>query len=475
VFQTVHEALDAPVVPSAGEERPPDEVVLDVTHGFRSHALLAVAGMSFTLSEWARRRSGGRRVRILYGAFDAKSDDDVTPIWDLTDIVQISRWNAALDALLRFGRADDLKRLCDEEARARVSAARETGATGAALQTERFIRTLGEKAAGFSDDLALLRLRSLLTRSAADLLRALDSKDAETWLHRLPLLRGSVEQLRKEVADLCATNVFGDEGLKATVALADLCGRMQQFAEQIALVREAAVTLHARASNTLKEPTEPGWSAARKAADDAWGAMAAEAKGKDAEGVDTWHSDISNERNDLLHCGLNEYAQPAVKLRRRLEKHVQELRARLAVEAGPALQQPPVNLRSAASCFLNLSNHSIATWPPDQVSAARALGFGEPAELPAGLPIVSPEADMLEVDALARDIADRAFGTGARGAFVAGEHSLAAALVSRLQCLGVRCYTATTIRDAQERANPDGTILKTSTFRFVRWREYPPL
>lgn len=112
------------------------------------------------------------------------------------------------------------------------------------------------------------------------------------------------------------------------------------------------------------------------------------------------------------------------------------------------------------------------TWRPEQLDAARALGLGEPADLPGGMPLVDPEADADEVSDQAEELAQRAIQQGARGAHVAGEFTLTLALVRALQRRGVPCYAATTRREVEDRPGPGGETQKLVHFRFIRWRPY---
>jgi hypothetical protein len=121
---------------------------------------------------------------------------------------------------------------------------------------------------------------------------------------------------------------------------------------------------------------------------------------------------------------------------------------------------------------VNLSNHPIPTWSPEQTAAARALGLGEPADLQGGMPLVPPEIGPEDIDAMAAGLIERALAQRPRGAHVAGEFTLTHALVERLQALGIPCFVATTRREVTSAPQPDGTLLRHATFRFVRWRAY---
>src|SRR5690606_3234682 len=120
-------------------------------------------------------------------------------------------------------------------------------------------------------------------------------------------------------------------------------------------------------------------------------------------------------------------------------------------------------------------NHRLAAWPAGQLEAARALGLGEPFDLTEPFPQVPPCATTDEVEEDARHFSALIASTGAAGAFVAGEFTFCFALVVALQRVGVRCFSATTERVASAVGTTDGSIERRSVFRFVAWREYPPL
>lgn len=141
--------------------------------------------------------------------------------------------------------------------------------------------------------------------------------------------------------------------------------------------------------------------------------------------------------------------------------------------------------------LVNLSNHPLATWPPPQQAAAKAA-YGRVVDLP--FPDVAPEADADAVTALAdtlvvqcqallrerpnHDAADAgasssidAGASSGDAVYIAGEFTLVATLVARLQRAGKRCVCATSERTTTPL--PDGS--RRSAFRFVRFRAYPSL
>ncbi len=120
--------------------------------------------------------------------------------------------------------------------------------------------------------------------------------------------------------------------------------------------------------------------------------------------------------------------------------------------------------------FINLSNHPSSEWSEEQMAAAVAIG-GEVVDIP--FPYVDPNADEDEIDRLGYKCVERIVlvgGLGGQIVHVMGEMTLTHDIVQRLHYLRVRCLASTTERHVT--TNPDGST--TSTFRFVRFRDYVP-
>jgi hypothetical protein len=118
--------------------------------------------------------------------------------------------------------------------------------------------------------------------------------------------------------------------------------------------------------------------------------------------------------------------------------------------------------------FLNLSNHPSVEWPAEQLAAASA--WGEVVDLP--FPNIPPEWDTAQVAALARDYFDRikhllVDASGLSAVHVMGESVFTLRLVVLLQSVGIRAVASTTSRTVSYQGSA-----KTSTFDFVRFREY---
>ncbi len=491
LFSSIIDALTREPIHEAGETVGPETVIFDVTHGFRAQPLFGMAALNHVLGEWSRQAPDDEQpdrddeepantstFRVLYGAFEDRANHGgVAPVWDLTAFVLASRWNAALDALMRFGRADDFEVLAQVDYQAELKRLREQGKSGAELHQEASVAcVLSKRAREFADDLALNRLRDLLRGkrghgSAQRLADFLASSQARSLIERLPPIRSAMDQLADWIKPLSSKSVLEQDGLESSVALADIYDRLQRFAELAALLRETVIGKTAIEMGADRvEPGLGGCRDARSQPERFLGRLANEVASK-RQAPNGWaahqiqlaklYSQLSQARNDIEHCGINGGPQSAKELRKDLDSLRAEVRGYIC--------------EGFSRGFINLSNHPLEQWSSDQIEAARALGLGDPIDLPQGMPLVPPDAESDEVQEIAATLAEQALALNAAGAFVAGEFTLTAALVSALQARDVRCFSATTEREVTQTEREDGSAERQSVFRFVKWREYPPL
>ena len=357
IFEVFQALLTREPIAAAGETLPPDEIILNVTHGFRSQPMLALSAASFVASEWTRLGGKAPRLRVLYGAYDPqRPKDEATPFWDLTDILNASRWNGAIDALIRFGRGDDLAALCKERSAFELTAL--AGLTGIAnrQQTDAALK-LGEASKRLADDLALGRLSDALTSSSGKLASKIRDREVEPLLSRLPVLRGAVEALAVWADELRATEVMTLDGVRAGVRLARRLGLLERFAEQAALLRELQATLYHLASSDelLLKPGSQGFETQRSAVDARYTAVRHSNPRSDA-GLRV--SRLTQVRNDIQHLGLNEQAQSAAKLRAALAEIQSEMEALLTDEG---LAQLRTELASISPAPIAAASAAVAS------------------------------------------------------------------------------------------------------------------
>src|SRR5262249_18100468 len=85
---------------------PGEEIVLDVTHSYRSLPILVVIAGAYL-----RVVKEVRVERILYGAYEARDDTNHAPVFDLSPSLSLLEWTAATDLFQRTGNAEPLAAL----------------------------------------------------------------------------------------------------------------------------------------------------------------------------------------------------------------------------------------------------------------------------------------------------------------------------------------------------------------------------
>lgn len=118
--------------------------------------------------------------------------------------------------------------------------------------------------------------------------------------------------------------------------------------------------------------------------------------------------------------------------------------------------------------FVNVSNHPVEEWEPEQLEAAQVLGAPV---LDYPFPQVDPKASSQQVLQLAADIAAELAALKPDAVLCQGEFTLCFALVNRLKELGIPVFAACSQRRAKVKRGKSG-VVKTAVFQFVQFRPY---
>jgi hypothetical protein len=129
--------------------------------------------------------------------------------------------------------------------------------------------------------------------------------------------------------------------------------------------------------------------------------------------------------------------------------------------------------------LINFSNHPSALWSAEQTEAAEKQ-FGKIVDLP--FPPVNPDGDEDYIQTLAEEFLQKVRGIAGQAhndaplptinyllptIHIMGEQTFTTAMVRLLQTYGFTCVASTTERVAKEENG-----VKTSEFRFVKFRKY---
>lgn len=118
--------------------------------------------------------------------------------------------------------------------------------------------------------------------------------------------------------------------------------------------------------------------------------------------------------------------------------------------------------------FINYSNHPSKEWGEKQLQAA--MQYGPILDIP--FPSISPELTEEEMDRLAARQAQLILSYGSPTVMVQGEAVFSFRLVTILKSRGLTVLAACSNREATVCTLADGTAVKESAFRFVRFFPY---
>ena len=92
LFETLYNAIEKE-----------DSVIFDLTHSFRYLPMLF-----FSILNYAQYLKNITVDGIYYGAYEARTDDNIAPVFDMTNAYQVLQWASAADMFSNYGIADRL-------------------------------------------------------------------------------------------------------------------------------------------------------------------------------------------------------------------------------------------------------------------------------------------------------------------------------------------------------------------------------
>jgi CRISPR-associated protein Csx16 len=290
------------------------QVVLDITHGFRSSPFFAAAAVAFTRLVDKELYD----LQVVYGAFEARdTESNTTPIWDITPFVGLLDWSRNLMLFLRTGRVAELSSAIETLGRALRKAWHLGGGQGEQPR----IQKLGDALERFGNEIETVRTGSLLLggpnnpSGVLELLNELQRSKDELPRH-IPPLADVLDRLRSTVEALLTDQRLSQrDGQRALKALATLYLEMGRYPEAAATLREAWINQHACSKSDC--PGTPEFSDAhREAAEKAWFAANEQLAGE-----------IAETRNDIQHAGYRSRPQRPETIKRKIRELIGKLDA----------------------------------------------------------------------------------------------------------------------------------------------------
>lgn len=320
------------IAEAVGEE---EEIILDITHAFRSLPLVV-----FGVAVYLRLAKNVRVRRVIYGAYEAREPmrtpaqpEDRAPVFDLTPLLDLMDWLSGAEALLRRG---DFRTMADRMQRIHQSLWREEAVREQAVEElPRKLQNVAGKLRSLSQALHLSRPRDVM-QTAYELGPMLDSAQEEfqQWAKPFAII---LEEVQRELEELAyrQPDRLDVENLRKQLALIEFYLKKELPVQAVTLAREWLI------NQVILQRGYGNWlgPADRKEAEEALGdAVQKWSRRKQAE-VPEWlerwplaHTAaevwgwLSQLRNDVAHCGMRSNAAPAESIAQRAKEIPQRLR-----------------------------------------------------------------------------------------------------------------------------------------------------
>lgn len=290
-----------------------DEVLLDITHGFRSQPFFAGAVISVLQASGHRPQ----HIGVVYGEF--RKDEPVSLIWDMSLFVELMDWAQALGVFLKTGRAQDVVELGRKQQKVEAIRAKTWG--------DRELPQFGNLISAidhFSRDLATVRAAHIITGyqqddgqkqrargSALKLLDAIEQLQSEA-LERIPPLGLILDRLAASVRPLIAERLWSEQGQSALLNLARYYLDLGRYPEAATVVREARVNLYSDDERGV-EVNSPSFNDQQRGVAD-----------QRFSRLDPDSPEVGDVRNDLDHAGFRRQPHSGDRLADRMRDLVQK-------------------------------------------------------------------------------------------------------------------------------------------------------
>jgi CRISPR-associated DxTHG motif protein len=248
-----------------------DEIVFDITHGFRSLPMIALLTIAYL-----KQVKGVKVQHVVYGVYEKGKHE--APILDLTPFADLLDWLAAAKIFTATGDSGELGQLIQE---IQNDAYRNREAYGENLP--RALKNFGAALAEVSDDLLLARVPNL-PKSVSNLIEKQKQASAEVsqWAPPLRLLLDKIA---------AAYAPFQDDSLPTQAKLIRWYLNHNHIVQAMTLAREWVVSYYAQQKSLSRNDAENELNQRAN-------------NQENDELVQLWSS-IRNIRNDLAHCGFS--------------------------------------------------------------------------------------------------------------------------------------------------------------------------
>jgi CRISPR-associated DxTHG motif protein len=309
-----------------------EEVVFDITHGFRSLPVFALLAAAFL--QIAR---GVQLKHIVYGAYEARDNQNRALVFDLRPFLTLLEWTTATDQFIKTGDARRIAHFLTEE----HQALRRAGRSEEQEELPKHLKSLGKQIETVSLALGMMRPREALPE-AHKLMKKLNEAKQEVyrWVPPCTVLLERVRDTYQSLA-VAQPETDLDAHLQGQLQLIKWHRERQQYVAAVSLAREWMVSIvcgergldwtktkdREQVECDLNEATRPYCSMrdAQPEQKEATQASKTTSHLSDPDFLKLW-SELCDLRNDISHCGMRDQPQPTEKLKKNIEERLDRLR-----------------------------------------------------------------------------------------------------------------------------------------------------
>ena len=304
----------------AGEVKEGDTIIFDITHGFRSLPFIALLSAAYL-----QEVKGAKLAGMVYGAFEA-GDGTETPLFDLSGFLQIFDWMNGVRSFINHADAGEIRSLVQK-----ITANQFQASGGKEGPTQ--IGSFASRLEGFTSSVRLSRPVEGINfaRSIADTLPAAEEEIGRYTPALKPVIGRIAAIQRFSAADPDEEHGPSREHIQKQLELITFQIERGLYPQAVTLAREWMVSVLICAAGDGKKwldrqvrfEAERTLNGGVKKVKGTWCERAGYSDW--FEGLENWKEcakswdRITDIRNDIAHCGMNEQEQKTSRLEARIK------------------------------------------------------------------------------------------------------------------------------------------------------------
>lgn len=269
-----------------------DELIIDFTYGFRSQSILIIAALIFL-----KALRNVKITKILYGAFEAKDENGITPVFDLSSFIELIDWSYAVHDFINYSKAEGLCKL--------MTKIQKKSFNNKNLKPPEGLRKSALELINISKSLSLVNTTETFEYANSF------SKNIGGLINDLGNIRQTkplgllLSEISKRIEPISSAerNLFNDKGINAQLNILQWYLETGQYQQAITLMNELFITI-----NCIKKSIDPLELKNRTDVSEYFGSRIQLLKDKKLEpefkDETTLWNRLSETRNEINHAGM---------------------------------------------------------------------------------------------------------------------------------------------------------------------------